>query len=75
LGEVGEIARVFLNGIDCGERAFPPYRFAIADAVKAGINDLRVEVVNNVAYRERDMFSRFSAFPPSGIMGPVTAGK
>lgn len=74
LGEVGETAHVILNGIDCGERAFPPYRFDISSAVRPGENDLRIVVANSLAYRERDWLSRYSPLPPSGLLGPVKVG-
>jgi len=74
LGEVGETACVILNGIECGERAFSPYRFDISGAVRSGENILCVVVANNLAYREREWLSRYSPLPPSGLIGPVEVG-
>ena len=71
LGQVGETAQVFLNGRPCGVRIQPPYLFDVSDALRPGENRLTVEVVNSPAYRERDFFSGYLAFPPSGILGPV----
>jgi hypothetical protein len=46
LGEVAVMARVRLNGKDCGIAWKPPYRVDISDAVKPGKNKLTIEVVN-----------------------------
>lgn len=46
LGEVEVMARVRLNGKDCGIAWKPPYRLDITDAVRAGSNDLEIAVVN-----------------------------
>ncbi len=71
LGEVGETAEVFLNGKPVGVRLFPPYRLAIADAVREGDNDLEILVTNTLGYRIHDGFSKFLLLPPSGLLGPV----
>jgi len=46
LGKVEEVARVYLNGKHLGIKSFPPYRFDVSEAVKAGKNYLVVEVAN-----------------------------
>jgi len=46
LGQVEVMARVRLNGKDCGIAWKPPYRVDVTDAVKAGQNELKIEVVN-----------------------------
>ncbi|WP_258105425.1 glycosyl hydrolase [Marinoscillum sp. MHG1-6] len=46
LGEVGNIAEVKVNGVQCAIAWTPPYQVEITDALKAGINDLIVEVTN-----------------------------
>ena len=46
LGKVEVMARVKLNGKDCGIAWKPPYRVDISDAVKLGTNKLQIEVVN-----------------------------
>jgi hypothetical protein len=46
LGEVEVMARVKLNGKDCGIVWKPPYRVDISHALKPGSNQLEVEVVN-----------------------------
>jgi len=46
LGKVEVMARVTLNGKDCGIVWKPPYRINISKAIQAGTNKLKVEVVN-----------------------------
>lgn len=46
LGEIAVMARVRLNGKECGIVWKPPYRVDISDAVKSGKNALEIEVVN-----------------------------
>lgn len=71
LGQVGETAQVWVNGRYCGAAIQSPYRFDLSDCLELGENRLTVEVVNSPAYRERDFFSGFLPFPPSGLLGPV----
>lgn len=72
LGEVGEVAELFLNGEPAGCEICPPYRFDII--AKNGLNRLEVIVANNPAYKKRDKYSRFIALKPSGLIGPVKVG-
>jgi len=46
LGLVEVMARIRINGKDCGIVWKPPYRINITDAVKTGKNTLEIEVVN-----------------------------
>jgi hypothetical protein len=46
LGKVEVMARVKVNGKDCGIAWKPPYRVDISRAVRAGENELEIEVVN-----------------------------
>lgn len=71
LGEVGETAEVWLNGVYLGARVNPPYKFSLRDALREGENDLEVITVSNAAHRRRDYFSRFIFIPPTGILGDV----
>lgn len=51
LGEVGVIARVTINGKDCGIAWKPPYRVNISHAIQEGRNELTIEVANTWANR------------------------
>jgi hypothetical protein len=46
LGQVHEIADVWLNGHHLGERCFPPFRYEITSFLRPGTNYLVVEVAN-----------------------------
>lgn len=46
LGEVKNLARVRVNGIDCGVLWKPPFRCAVTSALRPGRNLLEVEVTN-----------------------------
>ncbi len=65
LGQVGEIAQVYLNGMSAGFKLWSPYSLDITNLVKAGANLLRVEVTNSLANRLS------GARRDSGLMGPV----
>jgi len=46
LGEVRDVAEVFINGKSAGILWKKPYRLDISQLVKAGENDLKIEIVN-----------------------------
>ena len=87
LGDVREIAEVRLNGRRLGVCWAPPFRVDLADAARAGTNELEVDVVNFWANRvigdaalppaerkTRTNIRRLSAqepLMPSGLLGPV----
>ena len=71
LGEVGQTARVWLNGRDLGVRVCPPYRYDLSESFRDGENELVIEVSNTLANALRDNFSKFMAIPASGLLGPV----
>ena len=48
-GPVGEVARVRVNGIDCGLAWAPPYRVEIGDALRSGANQIEIIVYNTAA--------------------------
>ena len=48
-GPVGEVARVRVNGIDCGLAWAPPYRVEIRDALHSGANQIEITVYNTAA--------------------------
>ena len=71
LGEVGQTARLWLNGADLGLRICKPYRYDLSSALKSGKNRLVVEVSNTLANAVKDWFSCYLAIPASGLIGPV----
>ena len=72
LGYVGESATLIVNGTRVGDAIVPPYRFDITEAMQNGQNSIVVEVTNHYGWTMRDGFSKFLAFEPSGLLGPVT---
>lgn len=46
IGEVHDLAHVYLNGVDCGVAWTAPYEVDVTKAIRKGKNDLRIEVVN-----------------------------
>ena len=83
LGELHEVARVRLNGVDLGSAWMPPYRVDLGDALKPGRNELRIEVANLWSNRiigdlqpdatRRYAFSTFNLYMPHLVKLPYTA--
>ncbi len=71
LGSVGESATVYVNGIHCGDKIAPPYRFDITNALVQGDNKLDIEVSTHYGYELRDFRSRYILFEPAGLLGQV----
>ena len=71
LGEVGQTAKVTLNGRELGIRVCRPYRFDLSPALRKGKNELVIEVANTLANALRDGLSSNMAIPASGLIGPV----
>lgn len=71
LDRVGETARLWINGIDCGSAIRAPYVFSVEDAWRAGENQIRIEVAVNQAYGRRDRFSTYAVLPPMGLFGEI----
>jgi len=87
LGEVGDMARVFLNGVDLGLAWKVPYRVDVSPALKKGLNKLEIRVTNTWVNRtigdeQPGVVKRITYVPykeyeaddpllPSGLMGPV----
>jgi len=88
LGDVREIAEVRLNGQDLGVLWKKPFRVALGAAVRAGSNDLVVEITNlwpnrligdaalpaekRHTHTNITKFQPASPLLPSGLLGPVT---
>ncbi len=71
LEKVGENARVFVNGVDCGIAVCAPFVYDISKAVKEGENEVVVEVFTTLANSERDPVSMFIPLAPTGMHGKV----
>ena len=88
LGDVKNLARIKLNGRDLGVVWCAPWRVAAGDALKAGSNQLEIEVANlwpnrligdlslpvekRYAWTTRNPFRKTSPLLPSGLFGPVS---
>ena len=87
LGDLHELAEVKVNGKSCGIVWCPPFRVEVTDAVKAGENQLQIEVVNFWPNRiigdaslppaqrlTRTNIRKLTAktpLEPAGLLGPV----
>jgi len=87
LGEVKNLARVKLNGCDLGVAWCAPWRVATGSVLKAGSNQLEIEVANlwpnrligdlslpeekRFAWTTRNPFKKNSSLLTSGLLGPV----
>ena len=88
LGDVKNLAEVYLNGKSLGILWKPPYRADITDALKRGTNRLEIKVTNPwvnriVGDRQPNVTTTYtftspkyykaeSPLVPSGLLGPVT---
>lgn len=72
LGQVGEIAEVWVNGVSCGLRANAPYKFDIGSACKAGENTLEIWVISPIAHENRSyVLTPYLPIAPTGVLGDV----
>jgi len=86
LGDVQNIAQVKVNGKDCGLVWKTPFRFDITDAVKAGANQIEVQITNMWVNRligdvqpgatpyartSQQSYQPNAPLKPSGLIGPV----
>ncbi|MEM7127196.1 MAG: glycosylhydrolase-like jelly roll fold domain-containing protein [Chloroflexota bacterium] len=65
LGQVGEIAELWINGESLGLCAWSPHVWRIDQALQEGVNQIRVRVTNSIENRYEGMQR------PSGLLGPV----
>jgi hypothetical protein len=88
LGVVKNLARVRLNGHDCGVVWCPPWRVELTDAIANGTNELEIEVANlwpnrligdqflpeseRRTWTTHNPYTKDSPLLPSGLLGPVT---
>jgi len=67
LGEVYELARVWVNGRQVGTTWTPPFQLEVTRYLREGTNQLRIDVPNILKNRlEQGDYTR-----PSGLLGPV----
>ena len=87
LGEVHDMARVFLNGRDLGLLWKTPFRIDVTDALREGRNELELKVTNTwhnrvigdlqpdvrqkVTYTAYKFYDADSPLRESGLVGPV----
>ncbi len=86
LGDVGDIARVLVNGVDCGITWTDPFEADITGALRPGPNTVVVEVanawMNRLIHEARhptgeifapvaDVYEPQAEICPSGLSGPV----
>lgn len=69
--EAFEVAQVWLNGYDLGTRICPPYIYNVNGCLKAGDNQLTIEVTNTLVKEQRDYLSQYLIQEPTGIVGGV----
>lgn len=73
---VYEVMKVFVNGVEAGMRIFPPYQIPIENYLKAGENQIVIEVATTPA-REQLNYPRppfdfsHTALEPAGISGKI----
>ena len=91
LGDVKNIAEVFVNGKNLGVAWKKPFKLNITSAVKIGENSLEVKVTNlwvnrligdvqpdvktKITYTTMPFYKADSPLLPSGLMGPVVISK
>ena len=68
LGDVYELARVWLNGHEIGTAWSPPFQLEATGSLKRGRNTLRIEVPNVL---KNHLESNNDYRRPSGLLGPV----
>jgi len=81
LGEVHDVAEVWINGKKINSLLMRPYRLDVAPYLKEGANHFEIVVVNTLRNRlvgdgmagdtHFVMFQRRTFFMPSGLIGPV----
>ena len=67
MGDVYEIAEVFINGKNYGKKICPPYSLQIKN-LQHGTNHIDIEVTNTLDKQVPDYFSLGEAIQPSGLM-------
>jgi hypothetical protein len=87
LGEVNNMAKIWINDQYVGGLWTPPYRVKVSAALKQGLNKVRIDVVNTwvnrmigdkiVPEKERETWSGINPYNPdsplqkTGLLGPI----
>ena len=71
LGDVYEIAEVFINGCSAGVKVSKPYSYDISAFLHEGSNTLTVEVTNTLGTSQKDFLSQYRTLQPTGLLGSV----
>ncbi len=72
LGEVGQVAKLEVNGQNLGWRYCKPYSFVLmGDFLRDGSNSFRITVGNTLANAKKDDLSFYLQIPRSGLFGPL----
>ena len=69
LGNVYEIAEIFVNDISAGVCLCNPYRFDLTELIHTGNNKLSIEVTNTLGTTIRDAISHYQPIEPFGVQG------
>jgi len=87
LGDVRNLAVVTVNGRQIGQTWHAPYRVDVTSALKPGVNDINIKVVNawvnrligdeqpgatRLTFADVKPYKASSPLLPSGLLGPVT---
>lgn len=68
---VGEIATVYINGNKEADIICCPYSADISGKLCNQVNKIRIEVICNIGYDQRDWFTSFLTLPVSGLTGSI----
>ncbi len=75
IADVHDYAHVTLNGKEVGARSFQPYRWDVTSDLKAGVNDLKIEVYANVSQASAGAPAAVTAASPvAGLAAASGAG-
>ncbi len=75
LPEVGEAAEVWINGTLAGTAFLQEPAVPIAGLIRPGENRICIDVMNSLAYRERDRYSVYLPLPGSGLLDDIIVEK
>lgn len=71
LGDVYEIADLYVNDSFVGTRICPPYTFKIKDVLKVGKNKFTIDVTNTLDKQIMDIISLGEEIKPSGLLDRI----